>query len=236
MMTGTCWSQAMLHMLVVLLPAILGCAASRASAPVLAAAPPTRTENRQPFLTIDQIRGGLGDLPVWPFAQRDFSPREWLRIVEFAYRLQQTDADTVLAALREYVHVPNDEDPGKHVGEWSKVYILLRVLFDVPSDRYDKRKHALPLLSGGGFTPAYRSRREYSRLCTVLSRPVLWTEEGPHLFSSLAGYSGPPYDVDYEWSRYQGHYRYRDLEGVLRMLRVRIAAQTQSAPASGPTR
>jgi hypothetical protein len=123
--------------------------------------------------------------------------------------------------------VPQDEVAGNYVGRWSTVYILLRVLFDVPSERYDERKHALPPITGGGFMIAFRSRRECERLESVVSRPILWTRRGPRLFSSLVGYNGKPYDVDREWFPYREHYRYRDLDGALRTLRSRVAEETQ---------
>jgi hypothetical protein len=227
-------SQGMLRMLPVLVVAILGCAASQPSTPVPEVAPGTQAEHHRSPLTINEINAGLKDLPVWPYAQRDFSPREWLQIVEFASRLQGTDADTVLGVLRNYVHVGENQDAGKHVGEWSKVYILLRVLFDVPSERYDEHKHSLPPISGGGFMPAYRSRRECERLDSVLSRPILWTKQGPRLFSSLVGYNGKPYNVDYEWSGYRTHYKHRNLDETLKVLRAKVVAESQPTRPAGP--
>ncbi len=214
-------------MALVCLPAVLGCASGEHAVRVPTAVPATQPDSQPSSLTMDEIKAGLEDLPVWPYAQRDFTPREWVQIVEFAYRLQHTDPDTVLTALREYTQVPGAEAPGNYVGKWSKVYILLRVLFDVPSERYNKHKHALPPITGGGFMPAFRSRRACDRLESVLSRPILWTKRGPRLFSSYVGYNGKPYNVEWEWLQYREHYRYRSLDDALKLLRIGVADEEQ---------
>jgi hypothetical protein len=208
-------------MLLVFIPAVLGCAAAKHPSHAPTTAPAIHP------LSLDEIKAGLKDLPVWPYELRDFFPGEWLQIVEFARQLQYTNPDTVLTALREYTRAPHDVAPGNEVAAWSKVYILLRVLFDVPSERYDERKHTLPPITGGGFWPAFRSRRECERYESVLSRPILWTKRGPRLFSNIVGYNGKPYDVDREWLPYQDHYKYRNLDGIVRTLRSRVAKEKQ---------
>ena len=184
----------------------------------------TQADRQQTPLTGEQIKSALTGLPAWPNDQRDFSTREWLQILVFARELQKTDPEIVLKALSEYVRqycLPYN-GPASPVDEWSKVYILLRVIFDVPSEHYDEHKHTLPPVSGGGFMEAYASKREADRVSEVLSKPLLWTKEGPRLLSRQGGYSGAPYRVDYEWSMFHAHYRYRELDGAINSLRSRV--------------
>lgn len=210
----------------ILLLALSGCRIEQGPAAVChpTTCPATQADRHEASLTVEQIKTALTDLPAWPAERRDFSPREWLRILVFARDLQKTDPEIVLKALTEYVrqyYLPYD-GPASPVEEWSKVYVLLRVIFNVPSESYDERKHTLPPVSGGGFVEAYASKRAADNASELLSKPLLWTAKGPRLLSKRAGYSGAPYRVGYEWSQFQAHYPYRELDAVVELFRSRV--------------
>ncbi len=176
--------------------------------------------------TESDIKARLEKLPSWPNEVRDFTPEEWLEIITLAQALQRASPDTVRTAMKEYVdhsltgHLSQREP----TAEWSKLFILLRVLFAVPSAPYDGHKRSIGPI-GGGFMFGYEavSDEEYQRLSSLASAPILWTKQGPRLFACLAGYNGAPYDVDFEWSRYREHYGYRNLDETLRILRAKVA-------------
>ena len=182
--------------------------------------------------TASDIKARLGKLPPWPNEVRDFAPGEWLEIVTLAQALQQTAPETVRLAMKEYVDEALTGRPGERepTAEWSKLFILLRVLFAVPSAPYDGHKSSIGPI-GGGFMFGYEavSDEEYERLSSLASAPIIWTKQGPRLFACLAGYNGKPYDVDYEWLQYRKHYGYRNLDETLRILRAKVAAETRAA-------
>lgn len=183
-------------------------------------------------MDVDEIQRRIERLPEWPHRWRTpiLDEDEWLRIVELAQQLQRQPVDKVRRALVEYIS-STDSIPFAPT-KWSKVFLLLRVMFDLPDEAYDKRKPERPQIAGGGFGSAYRglSAREIKKRGMRLSWPISWRDGIPQLECRLGGYNGSPYDVDAEFSLLLKHYGFRDLHAVAEALRRKREAETHALP------
>jgi hypothetical protein len=199
-------------MAVALLPALAGCMRPSASGRQDELGP-----RNQPALTVQEITVRIDELPSWPRAGvgAKLTTDGWIRLMQLAIQLQRANSATVKEALRAYA------DPHRRTDDWSKAYLLLRVMFTVPDEPFDPRKHNHPRLPCGGFWVGY-PREEDETKDLSMSMPMVWTRDGPQIRGMLAGYSGPPYDAAKEYTILLENYPFRELQKELTRMSKRI--------------
>jgi len=154
--------------------------------------------------------GLFSTLDPWPI-EADYSEKAWRRMFAVAAVLQEVDPDVVERALWEFVRqadeLPPTSDAEGGVPGWSKVFVLLRVAFDLPEAQ-------------GPMTSAYRGgwmgvtfeephRTVWAR---DLAWPVRWVGGRPQLAAGLTGYKGPPYMPDAEYRYFREQFEFRKLK------------------------
>ena len=174
----------------------------------------------------------LGRLPSWPVEESKLLTRQdWLRLLRAAEELQQADLRTFREACIEYVRRCRELAAGhpRLIEDESRVFLLLRVMFDLPSELYDPAKHPVTARPIYWFGALYKdlSEEQMEFLGSLLSDPIIWTSEGPEIIGWLAGANGPPYDPAEDLDLLQANYRFRNLRPIIDAL-----ARTKAKKAS----
>lgn len=159
-------------------------------------------------LSSEQIAELVRSLPKWPEIEDAYSPEERNRVIRTAVRLQQQDSLTVEDGMKLFAM--ESEDSPDCVDEWSKAFVLLRVMFEVPAslpDGFYREIEESGEPPGTGFASTPTTSPEFESA----SDPVMWTGRDFVLTSRMAGFSGPSYRPDIEYRFFAKHLRYRQL-------------------------
>ena len=142
-------------------------------------------------------------LPVWPIEHRSFHATEWQHFVDTAALIQRCRADDVREALAKFVsEVTTNRPPGPGAPE-SKVFLLLRVVFDLPDDA--------PIVERRSYV-GWMNWPDGDNGRVNLAWPIEWNEGRPRLIDRCVGRVGGPYDAPAEYEYFLAKYRFRDLE------------------------
>ena len=170
----------------------------------------TRSAGMTPIEVMRLIHG----LPPWPRECRDYTQGEWSQLLVAANRLQCVDPAVLEIAFRDYIihFATSFEAEDGMLGEWSKVFVLLRVMFVEPEDT----------------TGRERSEKTYGGFATVKEgtsseppgRIIEWDNEVPTLNACRLGYGGPPYDAVAEFRTFLQHRRMRSLQSSISSLEL----------------
>lgn len=123
---------------------------------------------------------------------------------------QRLTPDLIEVILTQFAQgTAEREDP---VPEWSKAYILLRVMF-LPPYKTPTVTEPLDLENnvGGGFVGMLP---EHPVFGYSWSMPLEWTDHGPIMTAWLGGYSGPAYQPAIEYRILAKCCHYRTLRSV----------------------
>lgn len=143
-----------------------------------------------------QLRGLLRQIDLLPSPAGEYNP---LRMIDVVNALQPLGKDKALAAIGEYLRVADYDDPAVH-----GIYLLLRVLFDVPED-----PGFMPEMSLGAlyFVEYPANRRAMPRF------PIFLQDDVPFLltgYGACEGFIGAPFH-EVEYFRRVGRVRSRPL-------------------------
>jgi hypothetical protein len=173
----------------------------------------------------------IGQLPSWPSKEPRLTRQDWLRLLRAAEELQQADIWTFREACIEYARRSEELSEGKPsvLEDYSRVFLLLRVMFDLPSEPYDPATHPVAGPPIDWFGDLYENipDEQILFLASLLSYPIIWTREGPEIIGWLATMNGPPYDPAKDLDLLQANYRFRNLRPIIDAL-----ARTKAKKAS----
>jgi hypothetical protein len=168
------------------------------------------TARREPVVKLEHHSVGVSrlvklfwELPSWPTEERSFSGGEWQQLIDTAAFVQRSDRDEVIEALTVFINdVTTDLRPGLVVGSESKVFLLLRIVFELPEDApLDERRVYVGWLNW--------PRGENGRV--NLAWPIEWNKGNLRLVDRLKGCVGSPYDAPAEYQHFLAHYGFRQL-------------------------
>lgn len=93
-----------------------------------------REAPRDLLYPLDKICQRIYALKAWPEDVTEYTPKDWQQVIKLARILQRTGPVSVETALEIYVaHFDTAFEEGVEADtEWSKPYLLLRVMFELP--------------------------------------------------------------------------------------------------------
>jgi predicted heme/steroid binding protein len=161
--------------------------------------------------SVQTLSTKLKSLPPWRHS-RSFTDSEWRNIIETAKLVQTSTPDDVRAALRGSASMVKLEDYTGDYEEDSRVFILMRVAFDLP-----ERAPTTDMFSFKGFS---RTNSDFTGESRVnLDWPITWSKGTPELVAQYEGSQGPPYIAVDEYNYLLARFPYRDLTAVAKTLR-----------------
>lgn len=143
----------------------------------------------------------LKRLPPWLPAGKAGAP-DWAHLKRVAKRIQRAPDRDVIATLEAFQRWAL-QDPGTGFENESRVFLLMRVLFDLP-----ERSRASERTIRKGWINWEQPDREG---CVNLAWPIRWNNGDPILVAPYAGSEGRPYDVVGEFADLRGRFSYRRL-------------------------
>ncbi len=146
----------------------------------------------------DQLVERFKALAPWS-PEGDFGEAEWGSYLDAARVVQEADPATVEAALIRFLAGAGDEADADE----SKVFILMRVVFDLPEQSSAESRRSF---KGWSNWPEPDTARQVS-----LSWPVSWRSGNPSLEAPYAGSMGLPYAASQEYRHLRGNFPYRQL-------------------------
>ena len=205
----------------VLIPRTVVCCMLGCSNPGVREGDAPRNVEAQPTLTHDGILRRLDTLPSWPTDSPHMNAQQWLALARTAEDMQHADSTTLRESLTDFVK--SGSGPYGELKNASKAVLLLRMMFEIPSEPYDENRHPI-YARPGGFSGGYDglSDSEIASLGQLLSWPIRWRSGLPELVASLGGYNGPPYDVGRDLIKLRENYRFRNLGPVIKQLEERV--------------
>jgi hypothetical protein len=156
------------------------------------------------------IKRAVHALRPWPTpGEPRYSADDWLALLRLAQNLQSVDPDYLAIALDEYVvhYATAFDDESDAISEWSKIVLLLRAMFAIPSDLEEIEGKRRGEICPVGFAIQPYPACNVSPL--VLSSPLLWGNSPPTLLGARAGYSGGDYRVADEFAYFRKRFGYR---------------------------
>ena len=131
-----------------------------------------------------------------------YSDRGWSRLRVTALMLQRTDKGTVEDAIEEFVR--ETAHRSDYLEQWSKVFLLLRVMFALPEAAPPSDARIF-----GGWLAPYRGAGTSAKV--NLAWPIQWNNQRPRLVARYSGYEGAAYLAWLEYSYFLNKYKFRDL-------------------------
>jgi hypothetical protein len=146
--------------------------------------------------------------------REDYGEDAWSYLIGLAHDLQRVHPIALEDAFQDYcIHYRTAFEEGTDMdAEWSKVLLLLRVMFVLPGNE-DASVYARKGWPGHGFT--FGRRDTYAGVPVTLATPIDWTKGRPRIYAGRAGYFGGPYEGDAEYRYFLEHFEYRNLEALL---------------------
>jgi hypothetical protein len=157
-------------------------------------------------------------------ANSTFADENWTRLVNIAVQIQTNRPENVCKFLREYQSNRRQDSEQVDMDD-SKVYLLMRVVFDLPEHAKTNR-----VAFGNWVT----MRTEINGDGTINHAwPITWNHGKPKVVSRCFGIQGfGRYDAAAEFNYFRKNYPYRDLG--TKGLASRKKTTTPNAPASTP--
>lgn len=150
----------------------------------------------------DALVSMLRSVEPWR-ASRDYTVPEWDRALKVARHVQKSDPDDVRLAIRRFIPECRRESFEHFTGDYedeSKVFIVLRLVFDLPAGQpSDKR------ICFKGWTNWPETEM------IDLGWPVSWQQGRPRLVARWQGSNGP-YDALGEYDYLLINFRMRELD------------------------
>src|SRR5262245_40505282 len=164
----------------------------------------TQQEPRVGFVDVDAAIAAIDSLRPWE-DPTSMSPADWRRYLHVAGRVQATSAPITEGALDRYVR-DSTQVPGSAGLNESKVFLMLRVVFDLPA--------RAPVSERRSFKGWLNWPEADSEGMVNLGGPTVWSEAGPVLATELVGAAGRPYAATAEFRYLRSRYPFRNLSAV----------------------
>jgi hypothetical protein len=133
-----------------------------------------------------------------------YTVADWSHLTNVASVIRRTDPQVVSQGLDEFTRICDSTNGGYL--DLTKAYLLMRVLFDLPTNAPASVAHTFP------FANYVTWGKEVNSDGTVnLSWPVGWSDGRPFICSSFWGAEGPPYFPAVEYTYLRTHFKYRRL-------------------------
>jgi hypothetical protein len=147
-----------------------------------------------------QLQRKVGKMEPWT-ASTSYSDAGWKQLIKTAKAFQTADPKIADAALNDYV-AKAASDPNQLAIEQGKVFLLLRVMFDVPETDGQRVPSALWERRNSDVNPDGTINQAW---------PLVWNGGKPRLVAGRQGSAGSAYSVRNEYSFMRFRYKYRDL-------------------------
>jgi hypothetical protein len=137
----------------------------------------------------------------------DYRPEHWAALVLAAKAVQDSDPNSVERALAAWQENRAEGLPHTTQVE-TKVYLLMRVVFDLPERAPARDRYGF----GGWLHDMPTEEPPVNPDGTVnLAWPVSWRSGDPRLVAGFQGLEGQPYDAVAEYRYLNARYKPRDL-------------------------
>lgn len=139
-----------------------------------------------------------------------YGEEAWSRLIRVARLFQQADPTMVEIALQSYVthYATSFKEEDDFIAEWSKPFLVLRVMFDLPEDDGVDGYISQGWVTGGF---CFAGRPDFAAVPVTLAMPLQWDEGPPAITAGIAAYNGPDYPAGREYRFFLDHFRLRDL-------------------------
>ncbi len=168
--------------------------------------------NSRGELSVDQIKNLISSVEPWPTpSDRAYDEHQMKHLMCVGLRLQSVRPDLVASAMELFV-ARSDTSSGKDADwgrEWSRALLLLRVMFEVPSNevQVDRQGWRRGPLSFAAYSCV---SEDFGRVVPQIeSLPLKWDSDGPVMIARRLGYFGGRYRVGDEFWYFHDHYGYR---------------------------
>jgi len=150
-------------------------------------------------MNVEGLKAALNSLRVW--SQRDsFTADDWGNYLKVARIVQETDPNTVEAALDQFVMEALHEPFTGYESE-SKPFLLMRVAFDLPEVAPQESRL---VFKGWTNWPQPDAQGNVN-----LAWPISWRSGKPELVASYEGSEGKPYAALAEYGYLRRDFPYR---------------------------
>ncbi|KPK76342.1 MAG: hypothetical protein AMJ79_07005 [Phycisphaerae bacterium SM23_30] len=143
----------------------------------------------------------FSSLEPWP-SSGAITENGWQYYIQVAKTVQKTDPEVVKESLDNFIYASLEEQILNE--EESKIFLLMRVIFDLPEDAPKSK-----LRSYKGWSNWQLSELPNNRV--NLSWPIKWDGHKPRLISYYEGSMGIPYQASLEYEYLKKNYKFRDL-------------------------
>jgi hypothetical protein len=162
-------------------------------------------QRAQPALAKYRLKRQFSQIEPWT-ASTNYSAGGWKQLVKTAKAVQSASPSLAANALGEYL-LRYAAQPAQLPVEQAKLFLLLRVVFDLPENGAPG-----PRASFGGPTG---QRSDLNADGTVnLDWPLAWNQGRPRLVASCAGFADSAYSAKDEFTTLRYDFRPRDLAKV----------------------
>jgi hypothetical protein len=165
-----------------------------------------------------QLETLLRTVAPWPGTDTNYSKQDWMSLIKIAKIIQSTPPVEVESALSKYQLKDSDngnfqEFNHKQLLEDGKLFLLMRLIFDLPNSIHIEKKAHIVVF--GGWTGRWRQPNGMMNPdgTVNLSWPILWQTGHPELVSGYIGCSGmnARCDAMSEYRYLINNYKMRDL-------------------------
>ena len=157
-----------------------------------------------PAWTKYRVKSRIANIEPWP-SSTNYSAAGWQHLIAAARTFQKTDSKLIDAALKEYLQKYAGRP--ELVSEQSKVFLLLRAVFDLPEDAHGVAEHP--------FSDWNRGQAGLNAGGTVnLDWPLSWSQGGPRLVAGRDDSGGGHYSAREEYDYLRYHFPFRDFSKI----------------------
>jgi hypothetical protein len=153
-------------------------------------------------MTEEELAKMFNSLHPWSH-RSGLTARDWDNYEKVARAVQQTDPRVVEGALQSFMESEGDSPVTDYTDE-SKLFLLMRVLFDLPESAPVEERHQR---KGWINWPLPDANGKVS-----LAWPISWAHGKPELVASYEGSEGPPYPAVADYRYLKSHYPFRTLD------------------------
>jgi hypothetical protein len=142
------------------------------------------------------------DLDPWSHTQ-DYSAAAWKKAVRVALVVQKTNPQTVGQALDSFIALARKQPFNGDSEFESRVFILMRVVFDLPENAPASQRFSFKgWINGGAMVNGATAN---------LAWPIAWTGHAGLLLAHYEGSEGKQYEAKAEYNYMRSHFPFRKL-------------------------
>lgn len=152
----------------------------------------------RPGMSESEILSAITQIDPW--SGNKYTEESWKRLLAAAEGIRDSDPEAVERAIAKFIKKTARRDD--NVQQWSKVFLLLRVMFELPEDAPQSDAKFF----GGWLIPNRVQKVEGS---VNLAWPIEWNNGDPRLVAPYSGYQGTGYLAQFEYAYYLKKYPFR---------------------------